>query len=393
MTKPELPRRQTSPARVLFVLNDSRFFVSHRLLLARGLRDAGYDVHVAAAAEDGVNAILAAGFPFHPIPLQKQGLNPFADVRALSEIFRLYRRLRPSIVHHVTIKAVLYGTVAARMARVPAVVNAVAGLGTLFAGGSPLADLRRGAMRTIYAASVRHPNLHFIFQNTEDRDTFFRARLADANRSVLIQGSGADLRLISPSPEPDGPPLVVLVARLLRQKGVEEFAEAARRLRAAGVPGRFALVGDSASNRDAVPRAVLDQWRDEGVVEVWGWRDDMDAVLAQAAIACLPSYYPEGVPKALIDAAAAGLPIVTTTMPGCRETVIDGVNGLLVPPRDVDALTDALRRLLLDADLRRRFGAASRKLAEDRFSIDAVIHSTLEVYERALGARQLQKVS
>lgn len=370
--------------RVLFVVNDSRFFVTHRLPLALGIRDAGYDVHVAASPESGVSAILAAGLPFHPLRLAKQGMNPLADARTVFELVGLYRRLKPALVHQVTIKPVMYGTVAARIAGVPAVVNAIAGLGILFSGGQGIARVRRAGIRNVYARTVRHRNMRLIFQNASDLNDFVAMGLVQPGHAVIIPGSGADLSSLRPTAEVAGTPLVVLVARLLRQKGVVEFAEAAARLKAEGINARFALVGDPADNRAAVPRRLLQQWSDDGAIELWGWRDDMPDVLRQAAIVCLPSYYPEGVPKALIDAAAAGRPIVTTTMPGCRETVVDGVNGYQVPPRDVDALVAALRRLLQDADLRQKFGAASRRLAEERFSIDAVIHATLELYSNLL---------
>ncbi|HEY0996781.1 MAG TPA: glycosyltransferase family 4 protein [Gemmatimonadaceae bacterium] len=373
--------------RVLFVVNDPRFFLTHRLALALGVREAGYDVHVATPEEPASRELRQAGLPYHPVPLQRQGTNPLADVATIGGLARLYRAVRPDLVHQVTVKPVLYGTIAARIARVPAVVNAIAGLGQLFAGGGAAARARRAMLVQGYRLALGHPNARTIFQTEDDRARFIELGLVRAERTALIRGSGADLDAIVPLPEPPGDPVVVLVARLLRQKGIAEFAAAARQLRTEGVAARFALVGDQANNRDAVPQEQLQRWRDEGTLELWGWRTDMGAVFGESAIACLPTYYPEGVPKALIDAAAAGRPIVASETPGCRAVVQPGENGLLVPPRDPGALADALRRLLADRALRARYGAAGRRIAEERFSVRAVVRETLGVYEAALSAR------
>lgn len=373
-----------NPVRLLFVLNDPRFFLTHRLGLARAARDAGYEVTVAVPDEPGVAEIREQGFPVETIPLQRQGTNPIADVRAILALWLLYRRLGPQIVHHVTVKPVLYGTIAARVANVPGVVNAIAGLGTLFAENGAVSQLRSAAMRMFYRMALRHRNAIVIFQNEADRELFVRAGISTLGQTVLVPGSGVDVEAFSVSPEPEGIPTVVLTARLLRQKGISEFVEASRRLRSEGVQARFVLVGDGAGNRDAVDQAELDQWRNEGVVELWGWQEDMPRVMQQTTIACLPSYYREGVPKALLDAAAAGRPIVTTDMPGCRDVVQHGVNGLLVPPRDATALASALRTLLTDAAARARFGAAGREIAVRHFNLQTVKATTLQVYGRLL---------
>lgn len=370
--------------RVLFVVNDPRFFLTHRLELALGVRDAGYDVHVATPEEPASRELRETGLPYHPVPLERQGTNPLADVATIAGLVRLYRALRPDLVHQVTVKPVLYGTIAARLARVPAVVNAIAGLGQLFAEGGAAAHARRAVIGRAYRMALGHPNARTIFQTEEDRARFLELGLVRPDRTALIRGSGTDLRAIAPLPEPPGDPVVVLVARLLRQKGIAEFADAARQLLGEGVAARFALVGDQANNRDAVTQEELQRWRDAGTLELWGWRTDMGAVFAESAIACLPTYYPEGVPKALIDAAAAGRPIVASDTPGCRAVVQPGENGLIVPPRDAGALAGALRTLLADRALRARLGEASRRIAEERFSIEAVVRDTLAVYAAAL---------
>lgn len=382
----------TDRPRVLFVVNDPRFFLTHRLALALGIRDAGYDVHVATPEEPASEALRATGLPYHPVPLERQGTNPLADLRTIAGLTALYRRLRPHVVHQVTVKPVLYGTIAARLAGTPAVVNAIAGLGQLFSDGDRLTRLRTAAVARAYRLALGHPNARTIFQTEEDRDRFVELGVVTPQRAALIRGSGTDLDAIVPTPEPAGTPIVVLVARLLRQKGIAEFAEAARELRRQGVAARFALVGDRADNRDAVPEEDLARWSAEGTLEQWGWRTDMGEVFAQAAIACLPTYYPEGVPKALIDAAAAGRPIVASDTPGCRAVVRPGENGLLVPPRDARALADALRSLLVDASARARMGEAGRRIAEDRFSVRAVVRATLGVYAEVLPGSKARTV-
>jgi glycosyltransferase involved in cell wall biosynthesis len=208
----------------------------------------------------------------------------------------------------------------------------------------------------------------------------------EASRSVLIRGSGVDLARYTPAPEPEGVPLVVLPARMLRDKGVEEFVAAARMLKQAGVNARFALVGDpDPENPAAISLAQLAAWREEGAVEYWGWRDDMATVFRQAHLVCLPSYR-EGLPKALIEAAACERALVTCDVPGCREVVSDGDNGLLVPARDSAALARALRRLIEDAGLRRALARRSRERAVAEFSLERVIADTLALYRALLAA-------
>ncbi|HVX40288.1 MAG TPA: glycosyltransferase family 4 protein [Gemmatimonadaceae bacterium] len=377
----------SSRGRLVVLVNDARFLLTHRMELVEAARTRGYDVIVAAphpitdSIADAVEVIRARGFPVEFVGFRSQSLDPFSEGRGVAQIASLYRRLRPRIAHHVTIKPVLYGTVAARLAHVPGVVNAISGLGTLFGSAGPWTVATRAMARTAYRMVLRHPNTRVIFQNADDRRTFLDARVIRPALARLIPGSGVRVESFSGLPEPAGPPVVVLTARLLRQKGVYEFAAAARQLRAAGLEARFALVGDAAANRDAVPGETLAEWQRSGIVELWGWRTDMRAVLAHTTIVCLPSYYREGVPKALLEAAAAGRAIVTTDMPGCRDIVTHDVSGLLVPPRDVSALAGALRRLITEPATRARLGAAAQSVAAERFALERVIGATLAVYE------------
>ncbi len=224
-------------------------------------------------------------------------------------------------------------------------------------------------------------------QNIDDRDVLCREALASPEQIRLIRGSGVDPTKFNPRPPPPGPPLVILPARLLRDKGVLEFAEAARRLKAEGWNARFALVGaPDPGNTASVSQQELTRIAAEGVVELWGWRDDMAEVIRQSSIVCLPSTYGEGLPKSLLEAAAGARPIITTDMPGCREIVRPGENGWLVPPRSVDALTIAMSEALSCKELREQYGARGRQFVEAEFSLQSVNRQTLDLYLELLAA-------
>ncbi len=303
----------------------------------------------------------------------------------MTGLVSLYRRLRPDLVHHVTAKPILYGTLAARIARVPAVVNAVTGLGEVFIQGTLKSRLISRILRSGYRIAAGHPNVRFIFQNEDDRRVFIDSAAMRPEQTVLIRGSGVDLDEFSPvTKRPNGRTVVILHSRMLWSKGVREFVDAARALRLTGA--RFLLVGDTdPDNPASIPLEQLSEWEKEGVVEHFGKGRDMRVLLGESHIACLPSYR-EGLPKSLIEAAAAGLPIVTTDVPGCRDVVEEGRNGFLVPERRVGPLARCLKTLIEDASLRERMGRESRKIAEKRFSIEGVVGATLNLYSDILPA-------
>ena len=366
--------------KLLFVVTEDWYFVSHRLPLAVAAQAAGFDVAVATREGQQAEVIRGAGIRLIPFVLSRRGGNPLREVVAL---WRLYRREQPDLVHHVALKPVMFGALAAWLARVPAQVNAVAGLGWLFTTSSGIVRLVRPALRWLLARLLNRSHSMTIVQNPEDR-AFLECSGIPATRLRLIRGAGVDIQIFYPVAPPPEPACIVLVARMLWDKGVGEFVEAARRLTEAGVNARFVLVGDpDPANPASVPESTLRSWHGQHGVEWWGRREDMPAVLQAAHIACLPSSYAEGLPKSLLEAAACGLPIVTTDAPGCREVVHDGVNGLLVPVRDAAALAAALGTLINDAALRRRMGEQSRDLAETEFGLEAVIAQTLAVYREA----------
>jgi glycosyltransferase involved in cell wall biosynthesis len=372
--------------KILFVVNAEWYFRSHRLPLARALRDRGMAVSVAAREERGEgDAIRREGFEFVPLILRRRSVNPFRELASFFELLRLYGRLRPDLVHHVTVKAVLYGSIAARWAGVPAVVNAIPGLGSLFGNSGWKGSLLRRAVEAGYRFALAGDGMRLIFQNPDDRRYFLERGLTDEAHSVVIAGSGVDVDAFVPRPEPTGLPTVLLASRLLWNKGVGDLAEAALRLREGGVPCRVVLVGEpDPENRSSVPLESLRRWQDQGCLEWWGRRDDMPEVMANAAVVVLPSYYPEGVPKALLEGAAAGRPLVATDTPGCREIARPGVNAILVRPRDPEALAQAIETLVRDPGLRRNMGARSRQIAMEEFSEGRVVAETLSLYEALL---------
>ena len=366
--------------RVLYVVNDAPFFLSHRLPLALAAQAAGYEVHVATPDSPMAATIQKYGLRFHPVRISRSSARLWREVQSVQALLYLYRHLQPDLVHHVTIKPVLYGGIAARLAGVPAVVQAVSGLGHLFIDQGAAASLLRRVATRLYRLSFGHRNLRVIFQNPDDRALMEKLQLIAPSNSVLIRGSGVDMSLFEPQPENEGEPVVVFAARMLWTKGVGEFVDAARQLREQKVTARFILVGDSdPGNPSAVPVWQLEEWHNSGVVEWWGMCSDMARVFADAHVVCLPSYR-EGLPKVLIEAAACGRPIVTTDVPGCREVVRHEENGLLVPPRDSMALGAALRRLILSPALRDFLGKRGREIAVAEFSLDRVVEETLAVY-------------
>lgn len=340
---------------------------------------AGFDVHLATSPGPGVEAVRAAGIVWHPFQLSRSGRNAVHELRTFFDLVRLYRRLRPDIVHHVTSKPVLYGTIACRVAGVPAVVNAISGLGHVFA------DDAAWAMRRLvgagYRFSLRHPHMRVIFQNDEHVSLFLRRGWVRDFEAVLIPGVGVDTSVFVPRESTRSTPVVLLASRLLWTKGIGEFAEAARQLRQEGVDARFVIAGPlDAENRGSIPEGQVQRWVDEGVLEYWGFHEDVCALMQRTDIACLPSYS-EGLPKFLVEAAACGLPIVATDIGGCRAVVRDGENGLLVPRKNPDRLAAALRQLITHPEVRARMGASSRVLAVREFDIQRIASAHIALYQ------------
>ena len=367
---------------MLFILNDAPFFVSHRLSLALAARDAGFDVHIAVAYDVGAIATIeAAGISHHDIPLKRGARGPLGELWLIVCLARLIGRLRPDIVHTVTMKPVIYGGGLARLLKVPAVVNAVTGLGYLFLIEGTMARLQRRFIKRLYKFALGHPNCRAIFQNPDDLNLFLTERLVDKNRSVIIKGTGVDMGKFKVLPEPADGPIVMFPARVIGDKGVHEFVAAAKALKSRGRRAHFVIVGRTdPDNPTDVGEPQIREWERDGLVEWWGFSNDMADTLPKANIVCMPSYR-EGLPRVLIEAAACGRAIVTADVPGCREIVKNGENGFLVPVRDGSATADAIERLLIDVDLRQRMASRSREIAETEYALEAFIINTFDVYD------------
>ena len=369
--------------KVVVLSNMAQSLANFRGRLLQDLRAAGHEVvAVAPETDDPALASLSAmGVRYVCVPMSRTGVAPVADLAYARRLHALFRAERPDVAFGYTIKPGVYGTLAARWARVPRRVMMVNGLGYAFGASGVRQRLVGAAARGLYRAACRSAH-RVVFQNPDDRRTFVELGLARADQTVVVAGSGIDLERFPAVPVPDGPPVFLFVGRLIAEKGVLDFAEAARAVRRDHPDARFHVLGPFDDAPGAVPRSTVEGWAAEGIVTYLGTTLDVRPYLAAATAFVLPSYYREGVPRTALEALATARPVITTDRPGCRETVVDGVNGYLVPDRDPAALADAMRRLLADAERLRAMARASRVLAASRFDVVAVNADML----RALGA-------
>jgi glycosyltransferase involved in cell wall biosynthesis len=370
--------------KLFFLVTEDWYFWSHRLPVARAARDAGFAVAIATRVREHGDRIREEGFALHPLAWRRRGDRLFGAWRAIREIARLYRAERPDILYHVALKPTLFGGIATRLAfrrgAEPAMLSAVMGF------GSSATRWRRAALGL--ALRIVPGGGTFIVQNPENRAVLARQRL-DPARIALIRGSGVDTAHFIPLPEPEGLGVTVaLVGRMLRSKGVLEAVAAVRRLRADGLEIDLLLVGmTDPDSGDTLSVAALTELAAEPGIEWLGHVEDVREIWRRAAIAVLPSSYGEGLPKALLEAAACGRSIVASDMPGCREIVIHDRTGLLVPAHDVAGLAAAIAALAADPDLRRRLGIAGRALVEREFADAIVAEQTVALCRAALASR------
>lgn len=366
--------------KTLLFANTAWYLYNFRLPLAEALRAQGYDVVLVSPGDEFSKKLISAGFRWIEFPFSRKGRNPFQEIFTISRLITLYRRELPDFVHHFTIKCVLYGSLAARMAGIRRVINSITGLGYLFIGNSLGQKIIRPLILLLYRIGLKSTQV--IFQNGDDLQQFLSNGLVVSDQVSIVRGSGVDINRFSPTWEPDGQQQILLPARMLWDKGVAEFVQAARILKAEGVDARFVLAGDTDEENPAnVPLKQLQEWQKEGVIEWLGWQGNMPELISRSSIVCLPSYR-EGLPKTLIEAAACARPMVAFDAPGSREVVIPGETGLLARFKDVNDLSVCLRRLLNDRGERRRMGENARKLAEKEFSIDRIVRETLTVYSK-----------
>jgi glycosyltransferase involved in cell wall biosynthesis len=371
-----------SVKKLFIVVNVDWFFLSHRLPIALEALKRGYDVTICAIDTGKKKEIESYGLKFKPLPTSRSGTNAITELKVLLFLLNWYRREKPDIVHHVAMKPVTYGSIAAKCIGVKRVVNALSGLGFLFINADKN-KIIHSLLSRFFKFGFNNPNLRFILQNQDDLGMIKDLKILKDNQVFLIKGSGVSLSSFKYIIEPDTTSLkIVLPARMLWDKGIREFIQAARILKSSyGNKIIFILAGPvDTENKATITESQLLDWNTEGIVSWIGFQTNMIQVLNEAHIVVLPSYR-EGLPKSLIEACAIGRPIVTTDVPGCREVVVNGVNGFLVPDKNEEALAKAIEKLILDKALRIKMGKEGRIIAEQSFSLESVIEQTFAIYE------------
>ncbi len=363
--------------KILLFANTDWYLYNFRLPLIKELRDQGNDIVLATPPGTYNGRLQDLDFRWVPIQLSRKGMNPLTEIISVFRIIRLYRQEKPNLVHHFTIKPVIYGSLAARITKVPGTVNAVTGLGYIFSKDKFTLKALQQLVIQLYKIALKHTSV--IFQNPDDQKLFFDHKIIKQGQSYLIFGSGVDCNHFVPKPEKNGIPTVTFVGRMLWDKGVGDFVEAARILHKKGVQARFLLVGDTDKNPSSIPAELLSKWQADGIVEWWGFQEDMREIYTLSHVICLPSYH-EGLPRVLTEAAASQRPTIATDIPGCRDVIKHGVNGYLVPKKDPPSLAERMQELIENPDLRHQFAVKGRELAEREFSIEKVNRETIEVY-------------
>jgi glycosyltransferase involved in cell wall biosynthesis len=371
--------------KILFVVAEDWYFWSHRRPIAKAALQKGYDVFVATRVGDCGEKIIKAGFRLIPLRLNRSSYSLFHEFRTVAELRSIYRQVKPDIVHQIALKPILYGSMAALGDGRMQVINAFAGLGYLVSSPTFKARAFKQVLWKMFRFLLNRPNSFLLLQNREDRDLLVAEIGVPPDKTTIIRGSGVDVNDFQAAAEPPGVPVVLLSSRMLWIKGISDFVEAAKLLRVRGVNARFVLAGDTDhGSPGAIPREQLQEWQNTGAVEWWGHQQSMSRLLQESTLVCLPSHGGEGVPKALIEAAASERAIVATDVPGCRDIVRHGTNGLLVPPKNPAALADAIAQLLNDAPLRAEMGRLGREMVVNEFSEEKVIQQTLTLYGKLL---------
>lgn len=367
--------------KLLIVVNHDWFFLSHRKAIAVAAMHAGWDVTIVTCNTGRFADIRSLGLKAVNLPINATGKNLLEESQTFLFLWKLYRKERPDVVHHVGMKTILWGGLAARLTGVRGVVNAVSGLGVMFSG-EKLSMVAKG-MLLILRLSHHRKGVRVIFQNHEDEGLFLSHHIIKQENCVFIKGSGVDLNEFSYAPDPDSMPLrVMFTGRMVRSKGVIVLIEAAERLRK-DYEGKvvFLLCGKLSDNPKALQKKELEALCDDRYIQWLGHRSDVNDLLSQSHIVAYPSYYREGVPKSLLEACAIGRPIVTSNSIGCKDVVSDGVNGFLIPIKDSEALAEKLKILINDKALRSEMGKQSRLRAEREFSLEDVVAKHMEIYQ------------
>ena len=374
--------------KVLFVVNVDWFFLSHRLLLAQEALSRGFEVHIATEITESSVRLEGFGFKVHPVKLNRSNLDLIGLFIYFIKLMKVFKSISPDLVHLVTIKPVLIGGLAARISKIPSVLYAISGLGSVFIARDLFSRFLRIFISSLYRISLNHNHSVVVLQNKSDQKLISSIAKIPCERTVIIKGSGVDLSLFKFSNIPSDRSIVMFPARLLKDKGIYEFIAAAKTIsskyKSNELSPRFILVGKiDSQNKTSVKDYEVKNWVDEDIVEYWGFKDEMHTVLPKASLVVLPSYR-EGLPKVLLEAAACGRPIITTDVPGCRDAIVEESTGIIIPARNYLELIHAIERLFLDHKLQDNFGLAGRRLAEENFDVDLIIKDHFRVYSSLL---------
>ena len=368
--------------KLLFLVSHVSFFISHRLPIAISAKQKGYEVIVVFGELDADTKVLSnEDIDFFHISIERGGKNFLKDLKSIYLIWKIFKKIKPNIVHLVTIKPYLYGGIIARLTKVPCVVSAVSGLGSVFIQKNFINKILRILLYPIYKFSFNHPNQCVIVQNRDDAELLTSWGVLDKNKIQLVKGSGVNLNDFKQLEESQGIPTVSFVARLLRDKGIYEFVTAANLIQKRNIKANFLIAGDlDLKNPSGLKVKDLDILKKNKNLEILGHQNNIAELYFKSHIVCLPSYR-EGLPKALIEAAAASRAVITTDVPGCRDVIIPDKSGILVPVKDSKKLADAIEYLIDNPEVRVSMGKEGRKFAEDNFKIENIIINHLEIYK------------
>lgn len=370
--------------RLIYIVSEDWVFVSHRLTLAKQAIKDGYDVTAITNISNHEDVLLSAGLKVFNINFCRSFKRPFSDVHSIYQLIKLFRLLKPEVIHNVGLKISLISSIAAFIARVPVVINAYTGLGYVFSSNDMLARVIRLLLNSPLKYLNHRASTWVVFQNEDDEALFENSNLINKERTLLIKGSGVDVNEFPFSDELPGQLKVMLASRLLWDKGVGEFIEVSRQLKINYPEVTFVLVGDvDEQNPLSLTKEIIDSWVNEGFIEWWGHKQNMPEVLKLAHIVALPSYR-EGLPKVLLEAASIGRALVATDAPGCREIVRDGVNGFLVQAKESKCLAEAIEKLILNKELRTQMGLKSREIIETELSSEIINKQFIELYNSAI---------
>ena len=366
--------------KLLFIVNLDKFFVSHRLPIALAAQDAGYEIHIATKFTTEKNKLKKLGFSLHPLPIDRSSFNIKSNLKTFFKIYYLYKTLKPNICHLITIKPILYGSLIAYMFSKLSLVISISGLGYIFSDRRLFSNINKLIISIIYKLAFNQKRITVIFQNKDDQEKLTKITKLSKKNTILIPRSGIDLNKFRPRRNKDRR-IVLFASRLLISKGIKDFIDSSKYVKDA----KFVVSGNfDFDNPDCIDPSYIYENQEKGLIEYWGENEDMEKIINKSSLFVLPSYYGEGLPKVLIEAAACGKPIVTTNHPGCRDAIINRKTGFIVPIKNPLILSKYIKKILDNKELRMTMGKEARLFAKSKFSINKVVEKHLDIYSRIL---------